>query len=360
MRYDGILSVRKLAAAPVLALGVVLVLAAIPLNAQDRPDGPTNEKAQKTYKEAQDYLHRRMTAEALDEFKKADKQDGGHCLACEKMMVKYGLELQDWKIAETGAAEMVANAQGAKNTAIAHYQLGIVYMDEGLNRKKEEFFGKAHEEMIKALTSASNFPDAVFADGRALAHLKQDDAAKAQFEQYVRMQTGGDPNRQRALLYISQPEMARARMAPAFAVTTTDGQRISLDDLQGKVVLIDFWATWCGPCREAMPHMKEIAKKFQGQPFVVLSVSLDSDEEKWKEFIEKNEMTWLNYRDGGFTGPIAKMFGVIAIPHTFTIDADGVLQDEHIGDASIEGKLKKLLKRAQELQGTAKAGSGAI
>jgi thiol-disulfide isomerase/thioredoxin len=122
-----------------------------------------------------------------------------------------------------------------------------------------------------------------------------------------------------------------------------------MDDLAGKVVLIDFWATWCGPCREALPHMREIAKKFQGQPLVVLSVSLDSDEEKWKDFVAKNEMTWLQYRDGGFTGSIAKMFGVEAIPHTFTIDADGVLQDEHIGDASIEGKLKKLIARAREI-----------
>jgi peroxiredoxin len=164
------------------------------------------------------------------------------------------------------------------------------------------------------------------------------------------MRPEDDPDRQRALRYISQPELARARMAPAFALTTTEGQRVSMDDLTGKVVLIDFWATWCAPCREALPHMREIAKKFQGQPLVVLSISLDNDEEKWKSFIAKNEMTWLQYRDGGFTGPLSKMFGVEAIPHTFTIDADGVLQDEHIGDASIEGKLKKLVGRARELR----------
>jgi len=80
----------------------------------------------------------------------------------------------------------------------------------------------------------------------------------------------------------------------------------------------------------------------------VLSVSVDTDEEKWREFIGKNEMTWPQYFDRGFTGPVAKLFGVEAIPHTFTIDADGVLQDEQIGDASIEGKLKKLVRRAQE------------
>ena len=122
-------------------------------------------------------------------------------------------------------------------------------------------------------------------------------------------------------------------------VTTIDGQHLTLDDLKGKVVLLDFWATWCEPCREALPHVRDIARKFQEQPLVIMSVSLDEDEGKWKDFIAKNGMTWINYRDGGFTGPIAKMFGVEAIPHTFTIDADGVLQDEHIGDATIEGKL---------------------
>jgi len=100
--------------------------------------------------------------------------------------------------------------------------------------------------------------------------------------------------------------------------------------------------------------MREIAKKFQGQPLFILSVSLDSDEQKWKDFVVKNEMTWPQYRDGGFTGSIAKLFAVEAIPHTFTIDADGVLQDEHIGDASIEGKLKKLVARARDLQATEK------
>jgi len=223
-------------------------------------------------------------------------------------------------------------------------------MEEGLQKHKEELFARTHDEITKALAAYANFPDALYLDGRALANLRQDEAAKARFEEYVKTKEGNDPNRQRATRYISRPELARARMAPPFAVTTVDGQRIAMDDLQGKVVLLDFWATWCEPCREALPHIREVAKKFQGQPLVILSVSLDGDEQKWKEFIAKNEMTWPQYRDGGFTGSVAKMFAVTAIPHTFTIDADGVLQDEHIGDASIEGKLKKLIARARELQ----------
>jgi thiol-disulfide isomerase/thioredoxin len=329
---------------------LILTLGVTPLLAQEEMAGPTDEKGQKSYKQGVNYLNQHMIPAALESFKKADKQDGGHCQACQKRVIKYGIELGDWKAAETAAEEMVEGAQGATSLALAHYQFGIVLMDEGLTRHKDEPFQRAHDEMTKALAAAENFPMAIYKDGLALAHLNQDAAAKAQFERFVQMASAGDPNRQRALLFVSQPEMARARMAPPFTVTTLAGQRISLDDLKGKVVLIDFWATWCGPCREALPHMREIARKFQGQPLVILSVSLDSDENKWKEFVAKNGMTWLNCRDGGFDGPLAKIFDVHAIPHTFTIDADGVLQDEHVGDAEIEGKLKKQIARAQQMQ----------
>ena len=81
-------------------------------------------------------------------------------------------------------------------------------------------------------------------------------------------------------------------------------------------------------------------------------MSLDGDEQKWKEFIAKNEMTWPQYRDGGFKGSMSRLFAVTSIPHTFIIDADGVLRDEHIGDAFIEGELKKLIARAREMQPT--------
>jgi thiol-disulfide isomerase/thioredoxin len=184
---------------------------------------------------------------------------------------------------------MVAEAQGDKSIALAHSELGFVFFEEGLDKHKDELFTRAHEQFTKALAAAPNFPDAIFSDGKALANLKQDDATKAQLEKFVKLKPDGDPQRQRVLRYISEPELARARMAPAFAVNTLDGQHISLDDLTGKVVLIDFWATWCGPCREALPHMQQIAKKFQRQPLVVFSVSLDSDEQKWKDFITKTE-----------------------------------------------------------------------
>jgi thiol-disulfide isomerase/thioredoxin len=185
--------------------------------------------------------------------------------------------------------------------------------------------------------------------GVSLAHLHQDDAARAEFNKFLDQDTSNPSFHERAARYVQRVELARARMAPPFEITTLDGTRISLDSLAGKVVLIDFWATWCGPCREALPHIRDVARKFQGQPFVVLSVSMDNDDAKWRDFVDKNGMTWLQYRDGRFTGPLATRFAVNAIPATFSIDADGVLEDQHVGDADIEGKLKKMIAHAVEV-----------
>lgn len=330
---------------------IVLVLLTVVATAsgQKQSGGPTNEKAQKTFQEALSHENKRELREAFDSFKKADKQDEGKCFECERKIARYGLQFQDWKAAENAAIAMVANAPDRQMTALSHYQLGMVYLDKGLIKNDQASFPKAHEELTKAVAAYSNFPDAIYADGQALANMKQDEAAKVQFARFVELTKSDDPMRQRAQRFVQQPELARARMAPAFAVDTLDGHHVSLDDLKGKVVLLDFWATWCQPCREALPHIRKISQKFQGQPFAVLSISLDDDDGQWKQFIAKNEMTWLQYRDGGFTGPVARMFNVHAIPQTFTIDADGVLQDQHIGDEAIEGKLKKLIARAQEV-----------
>jgi len=331
------------------AWGVVFLLTAVSIAAaQQKGAPPTNEKAQKTFKEALESEGKHDFRGAFESFKKADKQDGGNCFECERKVAKYGIQFQDWKAAENAATAMVANARDRQMTALSHYELGMVFLDKGIVKNDQASFPKAHEELAKAVEAYSNFPDAIYADGQALAYMKQDDAAKAQFARFVELTKADDPMRQRAQRLVQQPELARARMAPAFAIETLDGRHLSLDDLKGKVVLLDFWATWCQPCREALPHMRKIAQKFQGQPLVVLSISLDEDDGKWKQFITQNEMTWLQYRDGGFTGPVARLFDVRAIPQTFTIDADGVLQDQHIGDEAIEGKLKKLVARAQE------------
>ncbi|WP_446743044.1 redoxin domain-containing protein [Silvibacterium acidisoli] len=315
----------------------------------DQPAGPTDPKAQKTFADARNWLKERNERSALDSYRKADKQDGGHCAACRDEVIRLGLRVGDFKAADEAAEEAIAQAPAGVDTARAHEARGFILFREGQAKKKDEFFTEADKEYKLAIAVAPNFPDAVYGDGVSLAYLRQDEAASKVFQQYLALNPRDKTaTMARAQRYVAHPELARARMAPPFTVTTLDGRQVSLDDLNGKVVLIDFWATWCGPCREALPHIQQIAKKFQDQPLVVLSVSLDKDDAKWKDFVAKNNMTWLQYRDG--EGNIANAFAVESIPHTFTIDTDGVLQDEHIGDASIEGKLKKLCAQARQQQ----------
>jgi tetratricopeptide (TPR) repeat protein len=203
-----------------IALILICVLLP-PALAQDASESPTNEKAQKTYKDALNDVHLFGRAVALEGFAKADKQDGGHCVGCQKQMIKYGVELSDWKIAELAAAEMVAEAHGDREAAIAHYQFGVILMNEGMEKQKAEIFARAHEELAKALAVNPNFPDAIFTDGKTLAQLKQDDAAKARFEQYLKMKPADDPNAERAARYIGWRRHSRSRplMASEFRWT---------------------------------------------------------------------------------------------------------------------------------------------
>ena len=179
--------------------------------------------------------------------------------------------------------------------------------------------------------------------------LGRDDDAKTMFQKYLDMARMSDPYRTRVEHFLENPRLATMRMAPAFTLTTSEGEQISLDDMGGKVVLLDFWATWCGPCRESLPEIQRIAKKFADQPLVVISISSDKDVSAWKTFIQKNDMTWPQYRDAD--GALSRTYGVNAIPHYFSIDADGVLQNVQVGSgADVEGEVRKLLNKAHDAE----------
>ena len=312
--------------------------------------GPADPKAKKTYEDAIKLMQEHKWVFALDGFRKADKQDGGHCVLCEYQAWNAAAEIGDFKAARVQAEAMLAHVSSPGDKATAQFLLGRACLAEGIRNKRDEAFVAAEVAFSEALRIRPNHADYLYEEATALAYLKRDDAARQLFQEFLKYASRDDMDYARAQRFAERPELARAKMAPNFRLTTLDGRTLTLESLASKVVLIDFWATWCGPCREALPHISSIAKKFDGKPFVVLSISLDTDDAKWKDFVGKNGMTWMQYRDGSFEGRISKQFGVTAIPATFTIDADGVLEDQHVGDADIEGKLKKLIARAREIQ----------
>lgn len=314
-----------------------------------KPGEPTDLKARKTYGEALEYLKTGNSVMAMKDFVKANKQDGGQCNGCLDRAFNLAMETGELKDAEAIVRDYLAVAKTDAAKASLHFQLGLVQQREAQLSKKDSFYSESSDEFRTALQLDPSTTSAHYGLGLSLAHLHQDDAARAEFKAFLEHDKNTPQVHPRVERYIERVELARERMAPPFSLTTLDGQRVTMDDLQGKVVLIDFWATWCGPCREALPSMRRIAQEFKGQPLVVLSVSLDSDDAKWKSFVAQNGMTWMQYRDGKWDGEMAKLFAVNAIPATFSIDADGVLEDQHVGEANIEGKLKKMVAQAVEL-----------
>ena len=315
-----------------------------------KPKEPDDPKARKTFASAIDWERHGHDDAAMDDFRKANKQDGGHCWECLHRAYNMAIKLDAYSDAVQIARDWLPMAQSDLDKAQVEFRLASALQEQGIREKKEKYVVESADNFKAALQHDPKFARAHYYYGVTLARLHQDDAARAEFSAFLDEDRKNPTLHPRAERFVDHVELARATMAPPFSLITMDGQHITMDSLAGKVVLIDFWATWCTPCVNAVPHMRYIAKKFDGQPFVMLSVGLDRNEADWMNFVQKNGMTWMQYHDaGGFSGRMANLFGVHAIPATFSIDADGVVEDQRVGDAEIEGKLKKMVAHAVEM-----------
>ncbi len=308
----------------------------------------------KAFNEARAYRQDGKPAEARDGFAKANKIAGGACVPCLNRVYDLDMELKHFKEAAATAGQLIELAPGPREKSVAEGRQGDALLRQAGDKPKPAQLEAIHAVMQAAMTDHPGNRKALWDDALVLARLGRTDESKQEFTTYLQHAQPTDPKRVRAAHFIENPELAKQKMAPAFEVKTLDGSSFNLDDMAGKVVLLDFWATWCGPCNESLPVLQHLAKQFAGQPFVILSISQDDDGPKWKDFIAKHQMTWPQYRDRG--GMLSSLFDINGIPHYFTIDSDGVLTSEMMGsDSDVEGKIRKLVKRAAESRAAAAA-----
>ncbi len=130
-------------------------------------------------------------------------------------------------------------------------------------------------------------------------------------------------------------------IAPEFMLKTKDGKDVSLSSLKGNYLLVDFWASWCKPCRAENPNVVEAYNKYNGKGFDVLSVSLDRDPDAWKKAVDEDALTWTQVNDN--TGDVANQYAIRSIPTNFLLDKDGKIVAKNLRGDDLEAKLKELL-----------------
>lgn len=137
---------------------------------------------------------------------------------------------------------------------------------------------------------------------------------------------------------------AEGKQAPDFALPDSNGIEISLASLKGKVVYIDFWASWCGPCRRENPNVVKIYQEFESRNFEILGVSFDESREAWLQAIHEDQLPWLHVSDlQGWKSSAGILYGINSIPHTILLDTNGQVVGHNLKGEDLRLKLEELL-----------------
>ena len=139
-------------------------------------------------------------------------------------------------------------------------------------------------------------------------------------------------------------KLAIGSEAPDFVLSTPEGKPLALSSFRGKVVMIDFWASWCGPCRKENPNVVAMYKKLHSKGFEIYGVSLDDDKDKWLNAIKTDGLVWNHASDlKGFENQVAKLYGVDGIPFTILLDKEGKIIEKGLRGKELEAKVEAAL-----------------
>ena len=281
--------------------------------------------------------------DAVNEFRRAANLHDDKCAECFQRIGQLYLQLR--RLKEAAVAFRQAAALKPPNEAEMYNILGVALY---LQNEKESF-----EEAVVALQKAIELSKgkvvkAYYNLGFALIKSGKEQEGIAVLKKFLELDPGATEVSQ-ARAVIANLKMVDAKIAPSFSVKSHVGEELSLDKLRGRVVLLDFWASWCIPCRIDMPEVKKIWKQYGGDRFAIIGINLDSSRPPFEAYMKEEGITWLQYYDGlGWGNKISRLYGVYAIPHTVLIDQDGVIQATGLRGEVLSEKIGELLKKLQK------------
>ena len=276
------------------------------------------------FEKARQLLQRHDYFNALKGFQRANQLAGGKSAESFLGMAQAMQGMKVYKNALDACQSAIDLAgDNTRLLARAHKLKGEVF--DALGQ-----LGEAESELRAALAvdPESRVADLHYELGQILLKQRRDDEAIAELRKEIEQRPNGT-TAEEARALIANPRRGRENFAPDFAFTAADGRHISLDALRGRVVLLDFWASWCAPCVKALPSVKKIQKNHANDPFVIIGISADREEREWRQFTSKNAMVWPQYWDSDHR--LRSAFGVTAIPTYVLIDGEGIVQHRAAG-----------------------------
>lgn len=292
-------------------------------------------------------LRRRQFDEALKSFKRANEMREKKCAECLNLMAEAYLGLEAFKNVVETSDKVIQLAGDDKQLLFKGYNNKGLALQTWADRKDQKRL-QAAEAVFRQGLAIEGAPAVFhFNLGFVLLQLNRDAEGIAELQQYIKLQPKG-ADIEAAEKLVANPRRARENYAPDFSFSSLDGEHVALEDLRGKVVMLDFWGTWCPPCVESVPELRNLHKKYSKDPsFVLIGISSDSHDEVWREFTAKNKMVWPQYRDRDRR--IQRAFRVTAFPTYIIIDHEGIVQHRSVGlswsrAASLDEAIRKQMK----------------